>query len=65
MGNAQQRLIHELLEGLASIAQPKRHPEKLVQPEGGDDSSLLDVPGGDWHLVVALPQVELTEHLLA
>ena len=65
VGNAQQHLVHEPLEGLPSIAESKRHPEKLVQPEGGDHRCLLDVLGGHWHLVVALPQVQLAEDLLA
>ena len=48
-----------------ALHSPKGIQSNLYSPKGFDDCGLLDVPVGDWYLVVALPQVELAEHLLA
>ena len=57
MGNASQDVVHEPLEGLASILQPKRHPQELPQAKGSDDGRLLHISGLHWNLPVPLPEV--------
>ena len=60
-----QHVVHEVLEGLHSSPEPKRHPQKLIQPKGGDDHHLGDVLRSHWHLVVPLAKIQLGEDLLA
>ena len=56
-------VVHQPLEGLGGVLEAKRHVEVLEQAEGGDDGCLRDSGSGDWHLVVALDQVQLAEDL--
>ena len=60
-----QHLIHEVLERLPGITEPKGHPQKLVEPEGGDNCCLGDVLLGHRDLVVPLEKIQLTEDLFA
>ena len=63
MVGASQDVVHEPLEGLASILWPKRHPQELPQPEGGNHSLLGHVIGRHRHLPIPLPEVDGGEQL--
>ena len=60
-----QHLIHKALEELSGILEPKGHPQKLLQPKGGDDRCLGDVLLGHRDLVVPLAKIQHAEDLLA
>jgi len=45
--------IHKSLEGLTRVPEPKRHPQVLKQPEGGDHSRLRHVAWVDRNLMIA------------
>jgi hypothetical protein len=49
-----QHLVHESLEGLAGVPQPKRHAEEFPQPKRIDHRSPVDVAFLDGYLVVTL-----------
>ena len=58
---ALQYFVHEALEALACIPQPKWHADKLPQPKKSDDSCLVHVTWVDRFLVEALGEIQLGE----
>ena len=61
-GEATQYLVHQPLEGLARVAEAKRHPDELEEAKWGADCCLVHMLWLDWYLVIAFPQVQLGEH---
>ena len=57
--------VHQPLEVLGGIFEPKGHAREFKEPKGGDHHHLLDVLRQHWHLVVPLRQVNLAKDCLA
>jgi hypothetical protein len=49
------------METVAGIAEPKTHPQELVQAERRDYGSLSDISGMHGDLMLALAQIHLAE----
>ena len=58
---ALQHLVHEALETLARIPQPKWHADEFPQPKRSDDGCLVHVTWVDRYLVEAFAEIQLGE----
>ena len=51
--------VHESLEGLGAVFEPKRHSQELKRPKRSDDRRLRDMCLIHWNLMVGFGQVDL------